>query len=369
LGRIDQLVPTLARHDAIGNHVFQLQKLLRRAGFESDIYYEHIDPGLAELARPYGECDPRPQADRLLLYHASTHSDLTDWLIDSAGRGQPVVVDYHNITPHEYFASWEPEAARSMRAGRQQLAELAPYVAAGLADSEFNAAELVGFGVPGSVACPILLDLEEYHAPPDPPDPLDPPAAARLSEHPLWLFVGRIAPNKCQHDVIAAFAAYRRLYAPDSRLALVGSATSGRYLTALRRLADDLGVDRAVDFVGGAPFAELLAYFARAGVFVCLSEHEGFCVPVVEAMELGVPVVAYSAAAVTETVADAGVLLEDKDPLVVAHAVNQLLADQTAREATIEAGRARAATFGLPVSSERWLRELRRIWSETGRTS
>src|SRR5262249_15031925 len=111
-----------------------------------------------------------------------------------------------------------------------------------------------------------------------------------------------------------------------------------------------------------------LAYFGRADVFVCLSEHEGFCVPVVEAMELGLPVVAYSAAAVTETVADAGVLLEDKDPLVVAHAVHQLLSDPDRREATVASGRKRAASFGRPVTSERWLGELRRIWSETGRT-
>ena len=355
-------MPTFARHDAIGNHVLQLQKVLRRAGYESDIYYEHIDPRLAGAARPYTECDPAPQADRLLLYHASTHSELTGWLIDAAGRGQPVVVDYHNITPPEYFSAWEPEAARSMRAGRRQLAELAPHVAAGLADSEFNAAELIRFGVAGSVACPIILDLDEYHEAPDPQ------VAAGLSEHPLWLFVGRIAPNKCQHDVIAAFATYRRLYGPQSRLALVGSATSGRYMAALQRMAADLGVGAAVDFVGGAAFPELLAYFSRADVFVCLSEHEGFCVPVVEAMELGLPVVAYAAAAVTETVADAGVLLEDKDPLAVAHAVNRLLSDPPGLDAVKAAGRARAESFALEPTTGRWLEELSRIWSETGRT-
>ena len=354
-------MPTLARHDAIGNHVLQLRKVLRGAGYDSDVYYEHVDPRLTDQARPYAECDPAPQADRLLLYHASTHSELTDWLIASAGRGQPVVIDYHNITPPEYFSAWEPEAARSMRAGRRQLAELTPHVAAGVADSEFNAAELVRFGVAGSVACPILLDLDEYHAPPDPA------ATARLSDHPLWLFVGRIAPNKCQHDVIAAFAAYRRLYAPGARLALVGSATSGRYLAALEAMAADLGVREAVEFVGGAAFPELLAYFAAADVFVCLSEHEGFCVPVVEAMELGLPVVAYSAAAVTETVADAGVLLEDKDPLAVAYAVGQLLSDVSGLDAVRAAGRARAATFALPLTAERWRKELGRIWSDTGR--
>src|SRR6185312_14161735 len=150
----------------------------------------------------------------------------------------------------------------------------------------YNAAELVDFGVCGAVPCPILMDLEEYHVAPDPA------ASARLSAggRPLWLFVGRIAPNKCQHDVIAAFAAYRRLYAPDSRLAVVGAVTSARYQKALEEMVADLGVADAVDFPGSAPFPELLAYFQEADVFVCLSEHEGFCVPVIEAMELGLPV-------------------------------------------------------------------------------
>lgn len=337
--------------------MLQLRKLLREAGYESEIFFEFLDPRLDGEARHYSECRPTPDPDRLILYHASTHTDMTDWLIGAAAAGQKVLVDYHNITPSEYFSAWEPRAARSMELARRQLAQLGPHVSGAVADSGYNAEELVEFGISGAVACPILMDLDEYHAPPDPA------VSARLSAggHPLWLFVGRVAPNKCQHDVVAAFAAYRRLYAPQSRLAVVGGATSGRYQRALERLVDDLGVADAVDFAGSAPFPELLAYFARADVFVCLSEHEGFCVPVIEAMELGVPVVAYSAAAVTETVADAGVLLADKDPVAVAAAVDKLLSDEAKRAAMVEAGRARAASFSFAVTSERWLAELRRL--------
>ena len=353
--RIDQFVPSFARHDAIGNHVLQLRKLLHGAGYQSEIFYEHLDPRLTGEGRPFQECDPAPDPERLILYHASTHTEMTGWLIGAASRGQKVAVDYHNITPSEYFSAWEPVAARSMQLGRRQLAELGPYVAAALADSEYNAAELADFGIRGAVACPILLDLSEYHQAPDPV------AMARLSDHPLWLFVGRISPNKCQHDVIAAFAAYRRAYSPGSRLAIVGAVTSRRYQKALEDLVDEFDLAGSVEFAGSAPFPELLAYFGRADVFVCLSEHEGFCVPVIEAMELGVPVVAYSAAAVTETVADAGVLLEDKDPLAVAAAVDSLLTDLSRREAVVEAGRRRAASFSLEATSERWLVQLRRL--------
>jgi glycosyltransferase involved in cell wall biosynthesis len=355
LRRIDQFVPSLALHDAIGSHVLQLRRLLREAGFESEVFYEHLDPRLSGEARPYTECDARPDPDRLILYHASTHTDMTGWLVSASQAGQRVVVDYHNITPAEYFARWEPQAARSMQLGRAQLTEVAPHATAGLADSEYNARELETFGVAGAVACPILLDLEEYHREPDPA------VAGRLGDGPVWLFVGRLAPNKCQHDVVASFALYRRLFAPDARLAVVGGVTSERYRHALERMVADLSLEGAVDLPGSAPFAELLGYFHRADVFVCLSEHEGFCVPVIEAMELGVPVVAYAAAAVTETVADAGVLLRDKDPLAVAVAVDSLLSDPDRRDAVVAAGRARAATFALAPTADRWLTELRRI--------
>lgn len=335
--------------------MLQLRRLFRGAGFESEIFFEHLDPRLTGEARPYMEAPPRADPDRVILYHASTHTDMNDWLIAAGRAGQTIVVDYHNMTPSEYFSAWEPKAARSMQLGRRQLADLSPFVAGAVADSEYNATELADFGIHGATACPILLDLTDYHAPPDPL------RTARLVDHPLWLFVGRLAPNKCQHDVIAAFAAYRRLYGPGSRLAIVGAATSRRYESELTSMAADLGVSHAVDFVGSAPFPELLAYFHAADVFVCLSEHEGFCVPVIEAMELGLPVVAYAAAAVTETVADAGILIQDKDPLVVATAVHALLADEVRRADTVERGRARAASFSIEVTSEKWLAELRQI--------
>lgn len=335
--------------------MLQLRTLLRRAGYPSDIYFEHLDPRLAGQARYFSEAERAADPGRLILYHASTDTEMNDWLIEAGRAGQAIVVDYHNMTPSEYFSAWEPRAARSMQRGRRQLAELAPHVMAAVADSEYNAREMSEFGIPAAVVCPILLDLEDYHRAPDPD------AMERLGRDPLWLFVGRLAPNKCQHDVIAAFAAYRRLYEPAARLALAGGATSPRYQKALQSMIDDLGLSDAVELVGSVPFPELLAYFHRAEVFVCLSEHEGFCVPVIEAMELGVPVVAYAAAAVTETVADAGILLDDKEPLAVARAVRSLLTDEPARREVVARGRSRAATFGLGVTSDKWLTELRRL--------
>jgi glycosyltransferase involved in cell wall biosynthesis len=172
------------------------------------------------------------------------------------------------------------------------------------------------------------------------------------------LFVGRISPNKCQHDVVAAFAVYRRLFDPAATLSLVGGITSLDYKHALQRLATELGVEAGVEFRDGVTFTELLAHYRAADVFVCLSEHEGFCVPILEAMELGVPVIAFASTAVTDTVSSAGVLLDDKDPLAVACAVDELLSDDTRRAALVESGRARAVTFSLPATSKQFLDSL-----------
>lgn len=344
-------------HDAISNHVRQVQRILRQAGYRSDVYYEHLDPRLEGQARHYRECDPAPDPRRVLLYHASTHSEMAGWLIDSARSGQSVAVDYHNITPSEYFARWEPLAARSMELARRQLAEILPWTGLAVADSAYNASELEELGHAGTVVRPLLLDLSDFHQDPDAAT-ASRLADARLSG-PLWLFVGRVAPNKCQHDVIAAFALYRRLFAPRARLALVGGATSVRYMNSLRSMADRLGLGESVEFVGSVRFPEMLAYFRAADAFVCLSEHEGFCVPLIEAMEVGVPVVAYRSSAVTETVASAGVLLDDKDPLTVAAAVHALIDDPSRCAAAVEAGRQRARAFSLERTTSMWVEQFR----------
>ena len=355
--RIDQLVPSLAKFDAIGNHVLQVRRVLRDAGFQSDIFAESTDPRLAREAHPYLECSTAPDPHRVLLYHAATRSPIAAWLQDRAQDGQVLACDYHNVTPSRYFARWEPLLARSLDLARDELAGLAPWTGLAMADSGYNRAELTEVGYRNTAVCPLLVDLDEYHRPPD----------ARTLGHLRrqkdaggndWLFVGRIAPNKCQHDVIAAFALYRRLFDPQGRLTLVGGATSFRYLRALHQLIGELELGDSVVLRDVLPFPQLLAHFRVADVFMCQSEHEGFCVPILEAMELGVPVIAYSAAALTDTVGGAGILLDDKDPLAVACVADALLTDDNRRAALVAAGRQRAASLSLPASSHRFLQTI-----------
>ena len=348
--RIDQYLPGFAPHDAIGNHTLQIRRILRGAGYESDIWAEHILPGVEREADPYLEDTHGSDDGRVMLYHSSTGSPMAAWLKARAESGQRLIGDYHNITPARYFERWEPQVVPSMVTAREELAMLAPVTEFSFADSAFNEAELVEVGYRSTMVCPILVDLEQYHL------PADKALLGRLAHRGArWLFVGRVAPNKCQHEVVGAFAAYRRVFDPEARLTLVGGATSPRYRHAIERMADELDLGDSLEIPGTINDAELLAYWAAADFFVCMSDHEGFCVPVVEAMELGVPVVAYRAAAVPETLAGAGVLVDDKDPLRVAEAVHRLVADGSERERLVAAGRRRAQDFSLEKTSKQFL--------------
>jgi glycosyltransferase involved in cell wall biosynthesis len=298
-------------------------------------------------AAPYEHFQPRSGQRTFLLYHCSTGSPVGEFC---RARPEPLILDYHNITPAELFEPWEPHIAVELAAGRSQLAELAPSAVLGLADSEFNEQELRRLGCPVRAVVPIIVDLEAYHAPPDSAR-VERAQVAKRAGGRDWLFVGRLSPNKAQHDLVQAFAAYRAVFDPLARLHLVGGSSSSTYERALRALVADLDLGSAVEFSARLPEPALLAAFVSADVFVCLSDHEGFCVPVVEAMELGVPVVALRATAVPETIGSGGLLLPSKEPLTVAAAVHRVLTDAALGQRLVEAGHRRARDFRAEKSS------------------
>jgi L-malate glycosyltransferase len=360
--RIDQFVPSLAGRDAIGSHVINARKALRRAGIESDIWGEDIRRAMRSHARHYTQYPTRgPRAD-LIVYHASGHSRMASWL---AGRPEPLVVDYHNVTPSRYFAGWDPVAEASMDLGRIELRRLAPLARLGLADSPYNQAELVEAGYRQTAVSPVLVDYDRSRAVPD-ARALARLQADRVRGGARWLFVGRLAPNKCQHAVIGAFAVYRRVFDPDARLTLVGGTTAHRYEHALRQLVAELDLGDSVLLAGSVPPGHLIATYQTTDVLVCLSEHEGFCIPLVEAMALGVPVVALAAAAVGDTAGDAAVLLDDKDPLVVARAVCLVLTDAALRSRLIDLGRARSEEFALERTAKEFVGHVTGVLSTPG---
>lgn len=355
MSALHQFLPSFAAGDAIGHHVRRLQRVLREAGYESEIFADETQPAVRRLARHYREFTPSANGQPTwLLYHLSTGSPMAAFLAEA---GQPLAVYYHNITPAQFFERWEPGATDSARAARSQLRLLAAPSRFAMANSAFSAGELSDQGYANVSVVPVLVDFDEYDIPPDPAtgDRLRRAAAGGGA---TWLFVGRLAPNKCQHDVIGAFALYRELFDPAARLHLIGGRTSMLYWEGLQLLAAELGCDEAVEFTDVLTFPEVLAHYHAADVFVSLSEHEGFCVPVLEAMHFGVPVVALASSAVSETVADAGLLLPDKDPVTVACAVHRVLTDEALRSQLVAAGHRREEHFSFENNRKRLLSAL-----------
>lgn len=344
IGRVIQVVPTFAPRDAIGDHARQVDRLLREAGYEAEIYAGFALGDLTAISRPLRQLTDRGDTGAALLLHHSTGTVAADRLRD---RPEPLIMDYHNITPATMWADWEPAVAAELGWGRRQLRDLAPHAHAALADSKFNADELDGFGYERVAVAPIVRDL----------GPADPQIRTPLPRpDPEFLFVGRVSPNKCQHDLIATLALYRALYEPAARLRLIGGVSSPAYRAALSRIADDLGVADAVSIDDhGVPEAELLAAYERATAFVCLSQHEGFCVPLVEAMRHALPIVALRGSAVTETVGDGGLLLASNDPLVVATAWHRVASDAKVAASLSAAAASRGVAFDLQVTAKAFL--------------
>jgi glycosyltransferase involved in cell wall biosynthesis len=348
---VHQVIPTFAPRSAVGNHTIQVQQALRELGYRSDIYVGDAWREVAHLATRYREAPARPGG--WLLYQASTGSPIADWLVE---RPERLLLNWHNITPASTFAAWEPHVGVELQAGRRQIAELAPHVELAISDSAFNDAELVGHGYRRTTVVPILLDAAAFEK------EVDDRVLERLRDDgATWLFVGRIAPNKAQHDLVQALSVYRRVYDPRARLRLIGSPSSARYLAAVEDLRSALQLDDAVEILGDVSDAELGAHYRAADVYVSASEHEGFGVPLLEAMANDVPVVAYGSTAVPETVADGGICLPTKEPTTLAAAVHRVVSDGALRDGLVAAGRRRLADFDLVASRKRFADAVREV--------
>ena len=345
---VHQFIPSFVPRDAIGAHSLQARAVLRGMGIRSEFYVADAGPELASLARPYDSYRPRP--GDWILYQASTGSKLADWVL---GRPEPKILNYHNVTPAATFERWEPRLADEVAEGRRQVAKLASVTSFAIAVSRYNETELVDMGYRNTAVVPLLIDLAGFEREVDRPT-LDWLDRSRRAGGANVLFVGRIVPNKAQHDLVKALFAYRRVYDPAARLYLVGGASSGAYLDALKGFIGRLGLREAIDLAGSVSNSELAAYYKGADVFVCLSDHEGFCVPLLEAMHNEVPIVAYGSSAIPETLGDAGLVLPDKRPSTVAAAVATVLADAGLRRRLVEAGRRRLAEFSLDRSRRRF---------------
>jgi glycosyltransferase involved in cell wall biosynthesis len=338
--RLLQFVPTLEA-GAIGAHTLEIARLCDDLGVDNAVYTEHDRLGGALDYRGY-----KGRPGDVLLYHVAIGSNVADFVRQ---RPEPLVVDHHNITPASFFAPWEPPVVHGISWGRKQLAELADRCHLGLADSDFNRGELDHLGYARTATAPILLDTSTFER------EVDDAAVERLRhDGTVWLFVGRVAPHKAQHDLVKAFWAYRAAYDPDAQLRIVGGSSSPSYSDALWETVVALHLDDAVVVTGSVSDAELAAHYRSADAFVCLSEHEGFCVPLLEAMHHRLPIVAFASTAVPETLAGSGLVLPSKGAGTVATGVHRVLTDGSLRDRLVAAGRRRLDDFSLERTRLVW---------------
>lgn len=335
--RIIQMIPTLAFGDAIGNNTLALDMTLREAGYETIIYAENVDGKIQNnYIKPIESYEYK--AEDILVYHMSTGTNLNYKISEYPCKR---IIIYHNVTPPHFFKKYSPLHEKACADGLRAAKYLAKKADMCFADSNYNKMDLIEMGYKCPIeVLPILIAFDDYKKEPDKK------IIKKYDDE--WvniIFTGRVVPNKCPQDVIAAFYYYKKYIQPKSRLFLVGryDVTPG-YKEQLTEYVNKLGVED-VHFTGRVRFDEILAYYKIADVFLCMSEHEGFCVPLVEAMFFDVPIIAYDSSAIGDTLSGSGLLLKDKDPQIVAEAIQMVMSNRGLRQQLINGQRDRLKDF------------------------
>jgi len=348
--QVHQLASGFTMGDAISNDVLELQRMLRAWGCRSEIFTDpaFTSPVMRGVARDYREFEAADSPEAVMLFHFSIGTRLSEWF---AGLQARKVIKYHNITPARFFEATDKRTSQALDAGRRELARFAHVPELALAASAYSERELIEAGFRRTGVLPIAMNFATLDEPPD--------AAmlARLGDNATnVLFVGRVTPNKKFEDLIKAFYLFQKTVRLRSRLVLAGAMDPlDRYSAYLYGLVRELDV-RDVIFTRHVSQAELNACYREANIFLCMSEHEGFCIPLVEAMHFGVPVIAYDQEAVRETLGGSGVLVKEKHFETIAELMALVVTDGGFRDRIVAGQRARLACF-QPAALERRLRE------------
>lgn len=341
---IHQFHPSCVPGDGVTKSLFYFRKLLRQLGFASEIYCENIAPELRSEVRPLDQLERN--GNFLFLHHHSLGYQNADWI-----RRLPVprVLVYHNITPPHLLP--EGELRELSRLGRIQLAEWAGECIGAIGVSEYNSEELRGNGYRNIATLPILVDLDELAT-----RAWDQATVEQLRTALNIVFVGRISENKRQHELIEVFDEFLHFTSQPARLVLAGGITSDVYYRRLQQMVAERGADGRVVFLGKVGDPVVQSLYRVADIFLCLSEHEGFCMPIIEAMMHDVPVVARDAGALAHTLGPGGLLLQadQTDPRKIAATLQVLIDEPGLRRQVIQGQRRNLERY----RSARLLREL-----------
>lgn len=350
-----QILPTISYGDAVGNDTVVLYHTLKKFGYETGIYAENIDARMKNNDIKHVSGLPELSEKDVILYHLSTGTKLNYELGKLAGRK---IVIYHNVTPPHFFEGYSDVSKELCAQGLQGARYLAGCADYCLADSAYNKSELERMGYECAIdVLPILIPFEDYKRMPS-KKILNRYAGGGYTN---ILFTGRIAPNKKQEDVIEAFYYYNQYTNPNSRLFIVGSyGGMEKYYNQLQGYVQKLGLKNVI-FTGHIKFDEILAYYRVADLFLCMSEHEGFCVPLVEAMFFDVPVVAYDSSAIADTLGGSGFLLKQKNGKETAEVMHRILSDEKLRENLLYNQRLRLQDFRHDVIEKRFMEYLQKF--------
>ncbi len=331
-----QFTEGMYRGDAVSDHVLLIQKWLKEMGFVSHIYATKFETIFQDVVRPVQEYEP-DAAEQCLVHHHAVGSVMAERL---KNVHLPQVLVYHNITPPEFYKTSNPALSAQLLKGRRQLEDMRQRTILALADSPYNEKELLDLGYENTAVLPIVLQESNYKL------PLDVTLSAKTKERrPSFLFVGRVAPNKKQEDLLNFLYCYQRLQS-NARLILVGSLDNEAYVNWLQEYANSLRLKRDdVIFTGHVSQQELVTYYSSADLYISMSEHEGFGKPLIESMYHGLPILAFASTAVPYTLGDAGVLFNVKDFEALAEAADFILENEQFRERIIQQQNARVQSF------------------------
>ncbi len=350
---VHQFATSLSYGDAISNEMMEIRKVLKEKGYCSEIFVKFFDPRMAKNSKDYREYRKYSSSKNVVIFHFSIGSPVSKVFFRIPDKK---IMIYHNITPYEYFLDYHRILTRECYKGRLEINLFVDKVDMALGDSEFNRRELERVGYRNTGVLPLLLDFAKFDR------SGDPVVKKIFSDNKFTLFfVGRVIPNKKFEDVIKTFHFYKKYFNQDSRLILAGDYRGmEQYLAGLQDLVQKLELED-VHFTGHLSFPELVAYFNIADVYLSMSAHEGFGVPLLEAFYKRIPVVAFAAGAVEETMNSGGILLRDKDFAAVAALLNELHLDRRLREKVIMSQEKALEKYALSNVSRILLENIRKV--------